>query len=87
MGATGDPNNDSTFSDKAYDAAFLASQTAPNGTARGAAFDAMEAINAREAAYAPLYYANVAFLVHPSVRGWRDNVVGRIQWRDLYLAP
>jgi hypothetical protein len=25
--------------------------------------------------------------VHPSVRGWRDNVIERIQWRDLYLAP
>jgi ABC-type oligopeptide transport system substrate-binding subunit len=47
----------------------------------------MEAINAREVAYAPLYFTNRAFLVHPSVRGWRDNPIERIEWRDLYLAP
>lgn len=87
MGVTGDPNNDSAFSDKAYDDAYLASQVARDPAARWAAYDTMEAINAREVAYAPLYYANRAFLVHPSVRGWRDNVVGRIQWREIYLAP
>jgi oligopeptide transport system substrate-binding protein len=87
MGATGDPNNDSTFSDRAYDEAYLASQVSPNAAGRRTAFDAMEAINAREVAYAPLYYGNVAFLVHPSVRGWHDNVVGRIPWTDVYLEP
>ena len=87
MGATGDPNNDATFVDRDYDKAFLASQTARDTAVRWAAFDKMEAINAREVPYAPLYFTNRAFLVHPSVRGWRDNVVGRIQWRDLYLAP
>jgi oligopeptide transport system substrate-binding protein len=86
MGATGDPNNDATFSDRGYDDALLASQSAPTEVARWAAFDTMEAINAREVAYAPLYHVNVAFLVHPSVRGWRDNIIGRIQWRDLYLT-
>ena len=87
MGVTGDPNNDSGLGDRAYDEAYLASQVAPAAAGRRAAFDIMEAINAREVAYAPLYYTNRAFLVHPSVRGWRDNVIERIQWRDLYLAP
>lgn len=87
MGVTNDPNNDAAFSDGAYDKAYLASQVAPDAAGRRSAFDAMEAINASVVAYAPLYYTNRALLVHPSVRGWRDNVIERIQWRDLYLAP
>jgi oligopeptide transport system substrate-binding protein len=87
MGVTGDPNNDSGLGDRAYDDAYLESQVAPAAAGRREAFDAMEAINAREVAYAPLYFTNRAFLVHPSVRGWRDNPIERIQWRDLYLAP
>jgi ABC-type oligopeptide transport system substrate-binding subunit len=54
---------------------------------RAAAFARMEAINAREVYYAPIYYIDQGILVHPSVRGWRDNPSMRIDWRDLYLAP
>jgi oligopeptide transport system substrate-binding protein len=87
MGATGDPNNDSGFSDRAYDDAYAASQAAPDAAGRRAQFDAMEAINAREVPYAPLYYTNRGFLVHPSVRGWRDNLIEMVDWREVYLAP
>ena len=47
----------------------------------------MEAILAREAPYAPLYYTNFGFLVHPSVRGWRNNPLHLIDWRELTLEP
>jgi len=86
VGVTGDPNNDSGASDRAYDAAFAASDRASGAAGRGEAFDAMEAINAREAFYVPLYYTNRGFLVDPGVRGWRDNAIVRIDWRELYLV-
>jgi oligopeptide transport system substrate-binding protein len=87
MAVTNDPNNDSGFGDPSYDALYAASERAPDAAGRRRAFDAMEAINAREVAYAPLYYTNRAFLVHPSVRGWHDNLTETIIWSDLYLAP
>lgn len=84
---TGDPNNDSGASNAAYDAAFAAADRASSGDGRKEAFESMEAINAREAYYAPIFYTDRGFLVHPSVRGWRDNAIMRIDWRDLYLEP
>ncbi len=87
VGVTGDPNNDSGARNRDYDEAFDASDRASDAAARRRAFDAMEAINAREASYAPLFYTNRGFLVHPDVRGWRDNPLLRIDWRELYLVP
>jgi oligopeptide transport system substrate-binding protein len=86
-GLSGDPNNDSGASNPAYDAAFAAADRAAGASGRREAFDTMEAINAREVYYAPIYYTNRGFLVHPSVRGWRDNPIMRIDWRELYLGP
>jgi len=87
FGVTGDPNNDSGTSRVDYDAAFAASEHAADQADRIKAFDAMEAINAREVSYAPVYYLNRGFLLHPAVRGWRDNSAGWIDWRELYLVP
>ena len=87
LGVTGDPNNDSGASFPDYDAAFAASDSTGDEAARREAFNSMEAVDAREDFYAPLYYTNHGFLVHPSVRGWRDNPLEIIDWRELYLAP
>lgn len=87
LGVTGDPNNDSGASDAVYDGAFAASDHAADEAGRRTAFDSMEAINGREAFYAPLFYTNRGFLVHPEVGGWRDNPILRIDWRELYLTP
>ena len=54
---------------------------------RRAAFDEMEAVNAREVFYAPVYFANRGYLVHPGVRGIRDNPTDTVDWREVYLAP
>ncbi len=87
LGVSGDPNNDSGASFRDYDAAFAESEGTVDQGGRRRAFDAMEAINAREVSYAPVYYMNRGFLVHPTVRGWRDNRAGWIDWRELYLVP
>jgi oligopeptide transport system substrate-binding protein len=87
MGVTGDPNNDSGGSDAGYDAAYAASDSTQDAAARRSAFDAMEAINAREVFYAPIYFANRGFLVDPQVHGLRDNPADVIDWSAVYLAP
>jgi hypothetical protein len=46
----------------------------------------MEHILAEEAPYAPLLHWNRFYLVHPTVRGWRSNPLGHVDWRELWLA-
>jgi oligopeptide transport system substrate-binding protein len=87
LAATGDPNNDTGCSDAGYDAAIAASESTPDPAARWEAFTKAEQINAREVFYAPLYFSNQGILVHPTVRGWRDNGLDVVDWRELYLAP
>jgi oligopeptide transport system substrate-binding protein len=87
LGVSGDPNNDMGGGDSDYDAAYAASESTPDPAIRRAAFDKMEAVNAREVFYAPIYYTNQGFLVEPRVRGMRDNMSEIIDWREVYLAP
>jgi oligopeptide transport system substrate-binding protein len=87
QGITGDPGNDSCASFPDYDAAFAATDSTGDQAVRRQAFDRMEAVNAREVFYAPVYYTNQGFLVHPSVRGWQDNAIDTVDWRGLHLEP
>jgi len=87
QGVTRDPNNDSQASSPEYDAAFAATDRTADESRRREAFDRMEAINARECFYAPIYYTNQSFLVHPSVRGWHDNAIDIVEWRGIHLEP
>jgi oligopeptide transport system substrate-binding protein len=86
-GATGDPNNDSGASDAAYDAAFAAADRTSVEAERFADYSRLEEINAREVYYAPVYYSNQGLLISPSVRGWHDNGISVIDWRELRLEP
>jgi oligopeptide transport system substrate-binding protein len=35
----------------------------------------------------PVYYFTHAFLVHPAVRGWHQNVLDRPVYKHVYLEP
>jgi ABC-type oligopeptide transport system substrate-binding subunit len=87
FGVSDDPNNDAGVVDPAYDRAFAAADRTLDPVLRQANLDAVEAINAREVYYAPLYYSNRGMLIQPSVRGWHDHGVASINWCDLYLEP
>lgn len=86
LGVTGDPNNDAGWSHAAYDAAFARIEKAPDEAARRAAIIDCERILSEEAPFAPVFFSNRAQLVHPSVRGWRDNAVQYIDWTALSLS-
>jgi oligopeptide transport system substrate-binding protein len=85
LATTGDPNNDSNWSNREYDAAFAATDATGVPAERQAAFDTMEQLLAREAPYSPLFFMNQGFLQHPSVHGWRSNPLHIIDWRALWL--
>jgi oligopeptide transport system substrate-binding protein len=86
-GARDDPNNDASVDDPEFERAYAASDRVRDPAQRLAACDAVEAINARQVYYAPLYYVNRASLLATSVRGWHDHGVAALTWRDLYLEP
>lgn len=60
--------------------------TAPDDAARRAAIARCEQLIADEIPYAPVFFTIQNRLVHPSVVGWRDNPVQRIDWTALSLA-
>jgi oligopeptide transport system substrate-binding protein len=87
LATSGDPNNDSAWSNRDYDAAFARADATPDPAVRRAAFDTMSNLLAREVPYAPLYHANQGFLLAPSVRGWQSNPLRIVDWRQLSLQP
>lgn len=87
LAASNDPNNDSAWSNRDYDAAFAASDATAVPAERSAQFDRMEGLLAHHVPYAPLYYTNMGFLLHPTVHGWRSNLLHVIDWRELWLEP
>ena len=84
---TGNPNNDSGWSDTAFDALYDQIDRAPPGPARVSALDRAERRLAEAVPYAPLYFWNRPHLVHPSVHGWPENPVGQVDWRGISVGP
>ena len=73
--------------DPVLDRAYLDANQAADDKGRFAAFDVMEKRLTADAAFVPLYFNNQPFLVSPAVRGWKDNNVQQIDWRELSLVP
>lgn len=77
--------NFSGWSHPEFEAAGLAVRQATTDAARLAGFATMEQIIARESPYVPLFHQNHVHLVHPSVRGWRENRFAQVDWREVWL--
>jgi oligopeptide transport system substrate-binding protein len=70
----------------AYDDAFRQAGASADDSGRHTAFDRMEGILAAEAPFIPLYFSNHCRLVSPRVRGWKDNNIDQIDWRELSMG-
>jgi oligopeptide transport system substrate-binding protein len=81
------PQNYSGWKDPAYESAYERASEAGTEAEQRAAFDELERILFLQAPLVPLYYVNQPFLVSNQVRGWRDNSIGQIDWRELWLGP
>ena len=86
LGVTNDPNDDAGWSSARYDAAFAAMQAALDETARRAAIATCEQILAEDVPYAPVFFSIHTHLVHPTVVGWHDNALQKIDWTAVSLA-
>jgi oligopeptide transport system substrate-binding protein len=80
-------DNYTGWKEPAYDAAFRRASYAGTAAERRAGLDAMEHILNVEVPFAPLFFIDQPTLVSAQVKGWRDNALGIIDWRELSLAP
>ena len=70
-----------------FDAAYDRTSQARENKARFAACDDMERTLSADVPISPIDYPNRLFLVNPKVKGWRDNDVEIVDWRELSIAP
>lgn len=83
---TGNPNNDSGWSDPAFDRAFRDAEEATDPRSRERAFAAQEARLAEGVPYVPLFFPNTPTLIAKSVRGWVDGPKRYFSWSALSVA-
>lgn len=81
------PANSTGWSSPEFEAEFQKANNALDLATRRAAYDRMERIVQQTAAFIPIAFANQAHLVSPMVKGWRENALYAIDWRELWLAP
>jgi oligopeptide transport system substrate-binding protein len=81
------PGNFADWKSPAFAEAFRDANEAPVPGARRAAYDRMERLIQDEAAYVPFAYHNQAHLISPMVKGWRENALYVIDWREIWLEP
>jgi oligopeptide transport system substrate-binding protein len=86
-GQSGNPNNDSGWSDPEFDRAYREAELNLDPRARTAAFDRQEGRMAASVPYAPLYFYKRPVLIAPSVRGWSGNPQDHIEWKEIWLEP
>ena len=86
-GQTGNPNNDSGWSDAEFDRAYRAAELSPDPDIRRRAFDVQEARLAAGTPYAPLLFRERVTLVLPDVQGWNTAGIERIDWKGISLGP
>ena len=84
-GQSGNPNNDSGWSDPEFDRAYHEAEISLDGHTRTAAFDRQEERMAASVPYAPLYFYNKPVLIAPSVRGWSGNRQDHLEWKEIWL--
>jgi len=81
------PGNSTGWNDPAFVEAFREANQAIDPVARRALYDTMEHRVQEGAAFIPIAYSDQAHLVSPKVRGWRDNALYIIDWREIWLEP
>jgi oligopeptide transport system substrate-binding protein len=87
LGESGNPNNDCGWSNARFDQAFRDSDSGQSPEPRKRSFDLQEELLAEEVPYAPLYFENQAHLVERTVQGWKTNMIGRINWKEVSFSP
>lgn len=83
---SGNGNNRTGYASAEYDALLRAAEREADPARRFELFQQAEERLLRDAPIIPLYFYTRVYLMWPSVRNWRSNVLGYISFKDLYLA-
>jgi oligopeptide transport system substrate-binding protein len=81
------PNNDASWTSKAYDAAYAAAGRSASDAERDSHMRDCDAILIDQLPLIPLYHENINYLVHPAVRGWQSNILGIHLLSPVFLEP
>ena len=82
------PNNNTGWDSPGYNEEFAAAAQAPDDASREVHLQSMDAVLLDELPLIPLFHLSQNYLVHPTVQGWKDNVLGWHQLRHVVLqAP
>lgn len=87
MYVTDGGNNDTNWSNPAYDEAIEAASREQDGNRRAELLGHAETILLDEVPIAPIYFYARNRLVAPSVRNWHNNVMDHIMYKHVYLEP
>jgi oligopeptide transport system substrate-binding protein len=80
-------NNYTGWANPDYDRLLFQAARAGSSEERRALLQRAESLLLEEAPMIPVYYFTHAFLVHPAVRGWHQNVLDRPVYKHVYLEP
>jgi oligopeptide transport system substrate-binding protein len=81
------PVNSTGWNNPAFVEAFREANQVTAAEGRRAYYDRMERLLQDGAAFVPIAYVNQAHLVSPMVKGWRENALYAIDWREIWLEP
>ncbi len=70
------PNNNTGWDNAGYNGEFAAAGQAQDDAGREVHLQTMDAVLLEELPMIPLFHQSLNYLVHPSVQGWQDNVLG-----------
>ena len=84
---SGSGNNRTGFSDEAYEDLLRHAATEANPETRTQLYNSAEAKLLGAAPITPVFHQTRAYLVSPHLQGLESNNLGRINYKDLYLAP
>ena len=87
MFLTGGGNNQTGWSEPAYDKLIARAAATSESAPRFALFQEAEALLLDQAPIAPLCFGARVHLVHPEVQGWHPSLLGVRRYQTLRLAP
>ena len=82
---TNGTNNNTGWSNPAYDRFIADASSTSDQAARFAAFQKAEAILLEEAPILPVYFYTHTFLIHPSVKGWSPTILDHHPYKHVRL--
>jgi oligopeptide transport system substrate-binding protein len=82
---TGGANNQTGWSNAAYDQLIEEAGRTGDQATRYAAFQKAEAILLDEAPILPIYFYTHGFLIHPSVKGWYPTILDHNPYKYVHL--